>query len=226
MRKLDLILRNWRISKAIAHIRSGDRLLDVGCFDGHLIGKVRDRVTRAVGVDPLAEPACCGHVHIVRGAFPGTTCLEKSGFDCVTLLAVFEHLPEPAAVVEECYRVLRPGGRVVLTVPSPRVDTVLWLLERLRLADGMCTDQHYGFDVEQTVSLFCRAGFELGARRRFQLGLNNLFVFLKPVLPAGRNSSSTFIGRAENAEPLTAPVADNLGRLTSKNRDSEPLLHV
>jgi hypothetical protein len=44
----------------------------------------------------------------------------------------------------------------------------------------MCLDEHHGFAVEKTPSLFCAVGLELVRHERFQLGLNNLFVFRKP----------------------------------------------
>jgi hypothetical protein len=43
------------------------------------------------------------------------------------MLALFEHIPtaEQPAVIEACYELLVPGGRVVITVPSPAVDPML-----------------------------------------------------------------------------------------------------
>jgi SAM-dependent methyltransferase len=43
--------------------------------------------------------------------------VEDAGFDMVLLLQVLEHVPEPAAVLAELHRVLRPGGTLVLTAP-------------------------------------------------------------------------------------------------------------
>lgn len=203
MRKLDFILRNWRIDKAIAYIRPGDRLLDVGCLDGYLIDRVRDRISEAVGLDPLAKPLDQGRVRILNDLFPSSERLNAGEFDCVTMLAVLEHMPDPSAVARECSRVLKPGGRLVLTVPSPRVDAILWLLQRLRLADGMSAEQHHGFDVAQTVGLFERAGLELVTQRRFQLGLNNLFVFAKPDRISNRAVPSEFPCQMPDFAPLS-----------------------
>ena len=71
------------------------------------------------------------------------------------------------------------GGRVVLTVPSPRVDAIVDRMIRLGIADGMSLDEHHGFDPASTDRVFGTQGFRLLHRGRFQLGLNHLFVFEK-----------------------------------------------
>jgi SAM-dependent methyltransferase len=180
MRKLDDILRNWRVSKAVAQIRPGGRLLDVGCHDGYLVRHVRSLVGWAVGLDPLTQPGRRDGVEFIRDSFPGQLPLREGAFDCITMLAVLEHMADPDRVAAECFRVLRPGGSVILTVPSPLVDHIIWVLQRLRLVDGLCMDEHHGFEVDRTFAIFQRAGFRLQTHEHFQLGLNNLFVFIKP----------------------------------------------
>lgn len=95
------------------------------------------------------------------------------------MLAVLEHVPpeDQARLPAACFEILRPGGRIILTVPSSMVDRILKLLGALRLIDGMSMDEHYGFGAEVTVEIFRPPFFRLSHRRRFQLGLNNLFVF-------------------------------------------------
>ena len=98
------------------------------------------------------------------------------------MLAVLEHVPseEQAALARACFQCLVPAGLVALTVPSPAVDRILGALRCMRLIDGMALEQHYGFEPDQTIALFTGAGFRLVSHRRFELGLNNLFVFQKP----------------------------------------------
>ncbi len=42
---------------------------------------------------------------------------KDSSFDVVVLSNVLEHVPEPGLIISECHRVLRPGGKIVLTIP-------------------------------------------------------------------------------------------------------------
>jgi 2-polyprenyl-3-methyl-5-hydroxy-6-metoxy-1,4-benzoquinol methylase len=180
MRWLDRALQRWRIAKAIAHVRAGDRLLDVGCHEGELLERVAGRVAAATGVDPVAAPREAPGLRIVRGVFPGDVAAAPGAFDCITALAVLEHVPDAAAFARACAAALAPGGRVVLTVPHAVVDRILDVLIAVRLVDGMAHEEHHGFDAATTPALFEAAGLRLARRQRFQLGLNCLYVFEKP----------------------------------------------
>ncbi len=179
MKALDRILQAWRIAKALPYVRTGARLLDVGCFDLALLRKARPRVSRAVGIDPLAEPVT-GEIQVVQGTLPHGHPFGSEQFDCITMLAVLEHVSDVPALAAECRHLLAPGGRVVLTVPHPLVDRVLDVLARLRLIDGMSLDEHHGFERSATAPAFESAGLALVRRRLFQFGLNCLYVFEKP----------------------------------------------
>ena len=156
----------------------GSRVLDVGCADGALFSVLSDRISGGVGIDPDAAPGTPRDgVRIGPGLFPADAPDER--FDVITMLAVVEHLPlaAHAATGTAVARLLRPGGRLVITVPEPAVDRIVDRLARLRLADGMSLHEHHGFSTEETARIFEPHGLRLVTHRRFQLGLNNLFVF-------------------------------------------------
>ncbi len=180
MRALDRWLQRWRIAKAVPWIRRGDRLLDVGCHDRVLIDRVAGRIDGAIGIDGVVEPVKDGKVELRRGIFPADADFDDGSFDAITALAVLEHVEDPDAFAQACLRLLRPGGRVILTVPHPFVDRIIDALIALRLADGMDFEEHHGFDVAETRPIFERAGFRTAVARSFQLGLNRLFVFERP----------------------------------------------
>ena len=119
--------------------------------------------------------------HIIHQSFfPGNVSFRENAFDCITMLAVLEHIIDKAQIVRECFRVLSPGGRVVLTVPHPRVDTILDILRGLKIIGGMSTEEHHEFYIDETPKIFERQGFRLLKAQPFQFGLNRLYVFQKP----------------------------------------------
>ena len=178
MTPLDRLTQRLRIRKALPHIPAGSRLLDVGCADGTLIRAAGGRVHDAVGIDPDAPPG----LGLIRGSFPEDL-RDRGPYDVLALLAVFEHVPdgERPAFVAACRDLLRPGGRVVITVPAPLVDRIVDTLRRLRLLHGMDIEAHHGYRPEETPSYFAAAGMRLITHERFELGLNHLFVFELPV---------------------------------------------
>jgi SAM-dependent methyltransferase len=180
MNSVDRFLQRWRIRMVAPYVREGSRLLDIGCYDSALIDYLGPRVAQAVGIDPLAAPREDVKVSILRGRVPGDSRLQPGSFDCLTMLAVLEHFDDPVAVSNECFRLLRAGGRLVLTVPHSVVDHIVDTLVRLRIADGIDLEGHRGFDVRMTEPIFSRAGFRLVKKGSFEFGLNRLYVFEKP----------------------------------------------
>jgi len=173
---LDRFIQQMRVRAALPHIPAGARLLDVGCADGHLFRALDGRVSGGVGID-VDAPADGGRgtYRLVRGAFPDD--LDDPGpFDAITMLAVFEHFRDAdrARVVDACRRLLRPGGRVVMTVPAPIVDRIVEALRTLHLAHGMDIEAHHGYRPEETAAHF--RGFRVVRHERFELGLNHLYV--------------------------------------------------
>ncbi|MEQ1904614.1 MAG: class I SAM-dependent methyltransferase [Pirellulaceae bacterium] len=177
----DRILQRWRIAKAAPWIKRNGRLLDVGCADGAIFKQLSDRISGGVGIDPdVAKPEQCAGGLLVPGFFPENL-PDAQTYDAITMLAVLEHIPQAAQakLAADCFQYLNPGGRLIITVPSPFVDHILSILKTLRIVDGMSLEEHYGFKPADTRPIFETAKLRLIAHRRFQLGLNHLFVFEK-----------------------------------------------
>jgi len=162
-------------------------VLDVGCGDGQLFRALEGDISRGVGIEPTLEAkVTLAGCELLPGNFPDSVPVGGDTFDVVTMLAVLEHITPDgqAKLASACDAVLNPGGRVVITVPSPRVDDILHVLLALRLIDGISAHEHYGFKPALTTGIFPAPTYRLLKRQRFQLGLNNLFVFEKAGTPA------------------------------------------
>lgn len=177
---LDRFLQNWRVRTAAKFIVPGMKVLDLGSADGVLLDHPGLCGAGSLGIDPtLSAPAKTPGGHrLIPGYFPQD--LPPGGpFDAIAMLAVLEHFPndQHEVLAQGIATHLRPGGLLVITVPSPLVDHILTVLTTLRLVHGMSLEEHHGYDTSMTGQIFAPPRFRLLRHRRFQLGLNNLFVF-------------------------------------------------
>ena len=178
---IDRMLQRWRIRMACKHLAEGDRVLDIGCADGALFRHCPPLGEGSVGLDHDLEEQITVKGHLcMLGNFPDDVS-DDAVFDAICLLAVVEHIPgsEWDGFRQAVCRCLPIGGRVVITVPSPLVDPILAVLQKMRLIDGMALEEHHGFEVKDVDRLFPSPQFRVVVRRKFQLGLNNLFVFVR-----------------------------------------------
>ncbi len=177
MRWSDRLLQRWRIRAAQRWIPRGADVLDIGCYQGELFQALAARLGSGIGIDPLAKEMTTASYRLMPLSFSEPLPFPDQSFDTVVLLATLEHMSDKGPLARECRRLLRPGGRVIITVPSPLVDVIVDTLVKLHLADGMSLEQHHGFKPQETEPLFLTNGFGLEHQTRFQLGLNYLFVF-------------------------------------------------
>lgn len=181
-KRIDRILEHLRFAKAKSYIPEGACLLDIGAGDGAFLRMLNGHLQAGVGIDPLlTQPIELGETYrLVPGYFPRDFIACGSPFDVITLLAVVEHIPVPELyeIAKACWNVLNPDGRVIITVPHPRVDRFLDILKALGLIHGLSLDEHYGFDPEQLPEIFNR--WTLLTKERWELGCNYLFIFRKP----------------------------------------------
>jgi SAM-dependent methyltransferase len=122
-------IESWeRMMKPVFH-RAADllerygrkgKLLDVGTGFGFFLVEMRKRGWETAGVEISQRAIDYARDSLGVAVYPGP--LEKAGFpngdfDAVTAFYVVEHLPHPMAFLRECYRILKPGGLLLLRYP-------------------------------------------------------------------------------------------------------------
>lgn len=169
------MLREWRIKIVLPFIQ-GD-VLDVGCGNNELCIRYRKSHPGAfaVGVD----------VHPWEGVdtiIDNTAALPfpDRRFDTVCCIAALNHIPEREGFLKESARLLRPGGRFVMTMLPQGISRIWHCLRSPWDADqherGMKDGETYGFGVGQIEEMLKRNEFHIVRTQRFMLGINVLFV--------------------------------------------------
>lgn len=129
----------------------GKRILDLGCGNGCYTTELARRAESVCGIDIQIQNLKAFRTAIPRIQAAGE-CLPfaNESFDAVTMIEVLEHTRCDSRVLDECFRVLRPGGLLVLFVPNklypfeshpchigrasigPNIPLVSWFPESLR----------------------------------------------------------------------------------------------
>lgn len=126
-REVHLLAQQLRFT----HFVPGGKLLDVGCGDGGYLAQMRDLgwEVEGVEVDPLAvKQARKLNLPVYLGALEQKR-FENNLFDAVIINHVIEHVHDPLKVLKECYRILKPGGKLVVITPNARSIAHCWFGE-------------------------------------------------------------------------------------------------
>jgi SAM-dependent methyltransferase len=150
----------YRTMAEALDLQPDDEVLDVGCGSGAFLVQHAGQVRRVAGIDlsdiqidlarrHLADRIAAGTADIVRGDASVLPWPDAS-FTAVTCMAAFEVFPDPAQVLAEVFRVLRPGGRAVMTIGE-------------RVPAGTQTERRWGaiwvWSEDDVVRMLERAGF-------------------------------------------------------------------
>ncbi len=158
----------WERRRALllSEARPGERVLDLGCGAGRFVAALGD-----AGADPVGVEVAGAALERARAVAPGADLrllepdgsipLEHGSVDLVWCSEVLEHVADGAHLLQEARRVLRPGGRVLVTVPyHGRVKAVAIALARFD-AHFDPRGQHLRFFTRATLGEALRAaGFE------------------------------------------------------------------
>ena len=99
------------------HIRPGTRLLEIGCAEGVLLRMFEELGAECHGVDISADAVSRAAHPCITQAPAGNLPHPDESFEICISSHVIEHLEDPAELLQEAERVLRPGGFLALLYP-------------------------------------------------------------------------------------------------------------
>ncbi len=104
------------LAEAAGKLPAGALVLDAGAGEGRF--RELFAHTNYWGVDLAVGDSAWNYSRLDAINSLERLCFADNTFDAVVFTQVMEHLPEPAAVLAEIARVLRPGGRLILVAPQ------------------------------------------------------------------------------------------------------------
>jgi SAM-dependent methyltransferase len=168
-------LRAERMARVLPRIQG--RALDVGAGDNLLINLYKQTAASAakdsVGVDVHDAGGGCTIV-------PSSASLPfpDASFDTICFVACLNHIPERQAALREARRLIRPGGRLLITMINRWIGALghaLWWYSEDKHRH-VHHDEEPGLDPQEVRALIEGAQFKITARERFVYGMNSLWV--------------------------------------------------
>jgi SAM-dependent methyltransferase len=157
------ITRWLRAVNAEKYMAPAKSHLDIGCGDGYFLR--RSKCDERFGLDILLGDEVKDKLDF-----------QDSYFDYVTMLAVIEHLAQPMAIIKEIARILKPGGKCIITTPKKSSSWILKLYAR-----DIDQEHESYFDLAR-IKAITEGALQLEEYHVFCLGFNQAFCLSKPEL--------------------------------------------
>lgn len=160
----------------------GKKVLDVGCGTGIFSYFLASKGKDVIGIDMLPE-----HITIANRMYKLPNLQFKvmdaanlnfpdNSFDCVLFLETIEHVDNPVEILKDIYRVLKPGGCLVVSTPNSnsyisilqqmfiKEKRIKWISDE-ETGSGTEQDHLYSWDVYTLYRLLHRCNFEYTAHK-------------------------------------------------------------
>jgi SAM-dependent methyltransferase len=187
-------------------------LLDIGCGNGFVLEVALQRGWSGVnGVEPssdaIAQAAPGIAERIVQDIMrPGL--FEPGTLGAITLFQVLDHIPDPGALLAECFAALRPGGAILAFNHNVEAISARLLGERSPIVD---VEHTYLYSPDTMRRLFSQAGFDVvevtPARNTYALP------YLVHLVPVSRGLRQKLVPALRRSPAARATLTVPLGNL-------------
>ena len=114
------------------------QVVDVGCGGGILADAMARKGAQVLGIDLATKSLKVAQLHALEAGTPGVQYREVSAealaaerpgqFDVVTCMEMLEHVPDPAAVVQACAQMVKPGSWVFFSTLNRNPKSFLFAI--------------------------------------------------------------------------------------------------
>ena len=179
----DSRMASWRYAEIVKHLLTPAIVCDIGCgMSGEFLHLISSRIDRGYGFDRKVQSKTVGNIQLqsVSDMNAGLPLADES-VDHVTMIALIEHLAEPQLLLKEAKRILKPGGRLIISTPTPKAKPILeFLAFRLKIiAAHEIADHKFYYQATSLRQCLEQEGFKNIIGTTFQFGFNQIAVAQK-----------------------------------------------
>ena len=160
--------RGYEVIEAIKkhHPLNINAILDIGSADGLMLSRIKKEFPSAecIGLEysgELIKTCEDKNIKIIQGDAQNPP-FQNDSFDVVCAAALIEHVENPIKMLEEAYRVLKPGGIIIITTPDPFFDKIAQAIGHIE------KDLHQEtFSIKKLKNYFLKTNFKVLEAKKF-----------------------------------------------------------
>lgn len=171
-------LRRKRVKAVVPYLKGN--VLDFGCGSGALAKLIEE--SQYLGVEIDSKSLCQARLHFPKHHFTSNLPQEANKFDTIVLLAVIEHVKDPAQFLLKLTAHLNNSSksRLVLTTPAPFIDIIHSIGASIGLFSKHANEEHEELlNRDKLENIGKKAGLTLISYKRFLFGANQIAIFAK-----------------------------------------------
>lgn len=156
-RFMDVQLDGWpkdRVQAIVAVEGKGESILDIGCGSGYLLYQFRDRFKQLLGLEYSQNRLKQAQTNLqdfafvpIHGTAENLSEIKTDSMDHIISADTIEHIPDVYEAMREMYRVLKPGGKLVINTPNIAFAKKRFLLLMGRFPSTSQNNEGLGSDI-------------------------------------------------------------------------------